>query len=193
MNKAVFLDRDGTINVEKNYIYRIEDFEFLDNAIKGLQKLQDLGFILIIVTNQSGIGRGYYTEDDFNALNNWMLGQLEEAGAHITDVLYCPHLPDAQIRKYRKICDCRKPALGMFMKAVAEYDIDLNKSWTIGDKIRDCAICEKSECRGILIGNNEKTEVIDDVIAGKVKNVTYADSLYEASLVIRNFEIQSAR
>jgi D-glycero-D-manno-heptose 1,7-bisphosphate phosphatase len=181
MNKAIFLDRDGTINVEKNYLYRIEDFEFIPNVIKGLKKLQDLGFLLIIVTNQSGIGRGYYTEEDFNVLNNWMLGQLEESGVHITNVLYCPHLPDSKIEKYRKNCDCRKPALGMFMKAVSEHEIDLNESWTIGDKLRDCVICEKSGCKGILVGNNEKSEVIENIIAGKIKNVRYADSLYEAS------------
>jgi D-glycero-D-manno-heptose 1,7-bisphosphate phosphatase len=184
MTKAVFLDRDGTINVEKNYLHKVQDFEFLPDAVEGMKILQDAGFLLIIVTNQSGIGRGYYTEEDFQILNDWMLGVLEENGVHITDVLYCPHLPDAGIEKYRKICDCRKPALGMFKQAVSKHNIDLNVSWAVGDKLRDCSICEKSDCRGILVGHNEKPEIIQAVMDGKIKNVMYADSLYDASLHI---------
>lgn len=155
MKKAVFLDRDGTINVEKHYLYKIEDFEFLPGVIQGLKKLQDLGFILVIITNQSGIARGYYTEEDYNKLTGYMLSILESNGVYISKVCYCPHLEDAIIPKYRKICDCRKPKLGMYYKAIEEFNIDLSKSWAIGDKERDCEICNVSECKGILLSSQE--------------------------------------
>lgn len=179
MNKAVFLDRDGTINLEKNYLYRIEDFEFLPGVVDALKMLQQAGYLLVIITNQSGIGRGYYTEADFQKLNDWMVSTLRKQGVTIADVYFCPHLPDAQVAEYRKQCNCRKPKLGMFEKAVNEHHIDLAKSFAIGDKIRDCAICESTECRGFLIGNNEKSDVIADVKKGKRKGIRYADNLLE--------------
>ena len=185
MNKAVFLDRDGTINVEKNYLYKIEDFEFLPGVIEGLKLLQDAGYLLIIITNQSGIARGYYTEEDFNRLNNWMLNQLAEYGINITKVYYCPHLPDATVKEYRIDCECRKPKLGMYYQAIRDYDIDLGQSYAIGDKIRDCAICETTECKGYLIGKNEKNEVICSVRQGANKNVRYESSLLECAKGIK--------
>lgn len=179
--KAVFLDRDGTINVEKHYLHKIEDFEFLPGAIKGLQLLQDTGYLLIVVTNQSGIGRGYYTEEAFHTLNAWMLQTLEENGIHITKVYYCPHLPDATVESYRKECNCRKPALGMYQQAIEEFDINVSKSWAIGDKIRDCAVCETMGARGFLIGENEKPEIIQKVKTNKYQNVCYAADLLESA------------
>lgn len=181
MNKAIFLDRDGTINVEKHYLNKIGDFEFLPGVIEGLKLLQDAGFLLIIVTNQSGIGRGYYSEEDFNVLTKWMMQTLEQSGVKITQVYFCPHLPDAMIEKYRKDCDCRKPKPGMYLKAVEDYDIDLSKSYVIGDKIRDCAICKDTECRGFLIADNEKAEIINDVQDGKYERVSYELSLFDCA------------
>lgn len=181
MNKAIFLDRDGTINVEKHYLYKIEDFEFLSGVVDALRALQQAGYLLIIITNQSGIGRGYYTEADFQKLNDWMVSTLKEQGVTIADVYYCPHLPDAQVVEYRKECRCRKPKLGMFEQAIIDHNIDLSRSYAIGDKIRDCAICESTPCKGFLIGENEKPEVIADVKAGIRDRVRYAKTLSEAS------------
>lgn len=181
MNKAIFLDRDGTINVEKHYLYKIEDFEFLPGAIAALKKLQDAGFLLIIITNQSGIARGYYSQEDFLKLNKWMLEELKRHDVIISDVYYCPHLPDARIKKYRKTCECRKPKLGLFEQAVIEYNIDLSHSFAIGDKLRDCAICENTDCRGFLIGFQEKKEVIEEVKSGKKRNICYAASLSDCA------------
>lgn len=180
-NKAVFLDRDGTINVEKEYLYRIQDFEFIPGAMEGLLKLQEAGYLLIIITNQSGIGRGYYTEDDFRTLNNWMQDQLRKKGILISNVYCCPHFPEAKVEKYRMVCRCRKPLLGMFEQAVKDYTIDLAQSWSIGDKLRDHAICEKSSCKGFLVGNNELAGIIRTVKNGKIRNVCYASSLLEAA------------
>ena len=186
MNKAVFLDRDGTINVEKNYLHKIEDFEFLPGVIEGLSLLNNAGYKLIIVTNQSGIGRGYYTENDFITLNNWMLDELKSNGIIISKVYYCPHLPDAKIEKYRMDCECRKPKLGMYHQAIRDFDIDLSQSFVIGDKIRDCAICEQTDCRGFLIANNEKSEIIEDVKNGKYKRVNYQSCLLDCAKYIIN-------
>ena len=177
-NKAVFLDRDGTINVDKNYLYRIEDFEFLPGAVEGLRLLQSSGFLLIIITNQSGIARGYFTEDDYLRLTDWMLDRLKDDGVKISGVYYCPHLPDAEISGYMKVCNCRKPETGLFEQAVRDFDIDLTMSYAIGDKPRDCAICDKTDCKGFLIGRTSSNP--------KVKQVS---SLLEAAKIITGGDI----
>lgn len=184
MQKAIFLDRDGTINVEKHYLNKIEDFEFLPGVIEGLKLFQDDSYILIIITNQSGIGRGYYSEENFKILNDRMVENLKDRGVIISAVYYCPHLPDAKIEKYRVVCECRKPALGMYNKAIEDFNIDIDQSWAIGDKIRDCSICKETGCRGFLIGNNEKKEVIEAVKSGKFCNIDYAQDLYSAAKTI---------
>ena len=154
MSKAVFLDRDGTINVDKGYLYRISDFEFLPGAVDALRMLQNAGYLLIVITNQSGIARGYYTEEDFAVLTDYMKSELAKSGVNISGVYYCPHLPDAEVGRYRKVCTCRKPSLGLFGQAVHDFDIDLSQSYAVGDKERDCAICSVSECKGFLIGRD---------------------------------------
>ncbi len=180
MNKAVFLDRDGTINVEKNYLHKINEFEFCPGAIEGMKLLQEAGFKLIIITNQSGIGRGYYTEEAFLLLNKWMIDRLQREGVIIDKVYYCPHLPNAAIEKYRKMCNCRKPLLGLYEKAIKEFNLRVDSCYAIGDKIRDCKICEVTDCKGFLISNNEK-KIIDVVITGKYKNIRVANDLLDAA------------
>ena len=188
MNKAIFLDRDGTINVEKNYLYKIEDFEFLPGVINALRKLQEAGFLLIVITNQSGIGRGYYTESDFKILNDWMIVSLQQEGIFISAVYYCPHLPDAKVLKYRTDCECRKPKLGMYRQAIKDFDIDLSHSYAIGDKIRDCAICEQTDCRGFLVSNNENRDIIEQTRKGLFNNVRYCASFETSVDTIINLE-----
>lgn len=186
MNKAVFLDRDGTINVDKHYLYKTEDFEFIEGAVEGLEILQDLDFMLVVITNQSGIARGYYTEDDYMILNKFMDQRLNEYGIHISNDYFCPHFPDAVVPKYRKKCDCRKPGVELWNRAVRELDIDLNHSYCIGDRLRDLAICNISECRGYLVGTTETRESILDTQSGKYINIKYCHSLLEAAKDIRN-------
>lgn len=189
MNKAIFLDRDGTINVDKKYLSKIEDFEYLSGAIEGLKLLQDAGYLLIIITNQSGIARGYYTEDDFSKLNDWMIQNLKSRGIEISKVYYCPHHLDGKIEKYRVDCNCRKPKLGLYQKAIEDFDIDLSESWTIGDKLRDSQICETTNCRGFLISDLEKTNIINVVKRGNIRNIEYANDLYDAAKMIVNRSI----
>ena len=129
-NRAVFLDRDGVINIEKEYLHRIDEFDFIDGVFEACQKWQNDGYILFIVTNQSGIGRGYYTEKDFDKLTSWMLEQFAAHHISITHVYHCPHTPNAG-------CSCRKPLPGMFEEAKKTYTLDMSSSWMIGDKESD--------------------------------------------------------
>lgn len=131
-NKALFLDRDGTVNIEKDYVFRIEDFEFIPGIFDLINDYQEKGFLLFIVTNQSGIARRMYSEDDFLRLNNWMLQQFKNQKLEITKVYHCPHHPEITGK-----CDCRKPAPGMILQAIQEFDIDPVNSVLIGDKKRD--------------------------------------------------------
>ena len=181
MNKAIFLDRDGTINIDKGYVYKPEDFEFLPGAIEGMRILQKSGYLLIIITNQSGIGRKFYTESDFDVLNRFMLRELEANHVKINAIYHCPHLPEEN-------CSCRKPLTGMFERAIKDFDVDINESFSIGDKLRDLGICEKTECRGFLIGRTEREGIIDDVLNGRYKRVKYAESLLDAAKIIMEAE-----
>ena len=130
MNKAVFLDRDGIINQDRSYVYKIEDFSFCEGIFDALRHFQTLGYKLIIVTNQSGIGRGYYTENDFEILSRWMCDRFLNEGICIDAVYHCPHSPDAG-------CLCRKPLTKLFDEAIKKFDIDATHSWMIGDKQSD--------------------------------------------------------
>lgn len=183
-NKAVFLDRDGTLNRDKGYLYQIEEFEILPGVIEGLQLLQEAGYILIVVTNQSGIARGYYTECEFQTLNAWMVRKFEEKGIKIAGVYYCPHLPDAPVLIYRKVCRCRKPGIALYEKAMQDFHIDLSLSYVVGDRIRDCSICKSTDCCGFLIGVGEEPEVIEAVQKGKYRHVQYEKDLYACAVKI---------
>lgn len=132
MKKALFLDRDGVINVEKDYIYKIEDFEFIDGIFELIKHYKSLDYYVFVVTNQSGIARKYYNEDDFNSLTLWMNKEFLKQGIKIDDVYFCPHHPDINGE-----CSCRKPHPGMLLNAVKNYNIDLSNSIMIGDKERD--------------------------------------------------------
>jgi len=128
--KVIFLDRDGVINKEVGYLHKIEDFQFIDGVFDACLHFQSLGFKLIIVTNQSGIGRGYYDESEFQLVNNWMLQQFNNQGIKILDVFFCPHGPESG-------CDCRKPKPGMLTQASKKHNINMEDSWMIGDKESD--------------------------------------------------------
>ena len=137
MNKALFLDRDGVINVEKGYVNKIEDFEFIDGIFEVLGYFQESGYLLIIITNQAGIARGYYTEEDFHILNNWMLKQFEYKEIHIKKVYFSPYHPKYGIDRYRKQTLCRKPNPGMIIEAQKEFNLDLFQCILVGDKESD--------------------------------------------------------
>jgi D-glycero-D-manno-heptose 1,7-bisphosphate phosphatase len=136
-SKIAFLDRDGVINVDYGYVGKREDFVFLPNAVSGLKQLSSLGYKIVIVTNQAGIARGYYTENDFHKLTSWMLSELQGWGVEIEDVRYCPHHPEGIVDQYRVVCSCRKPESGMITGYLKNADFAVNEMILIGDKFSD--------------------------------------------------------
>lgn len=164
-NKAIFLDRDGTINVDYGYVYKIEDFEFIPGVIESLRKLQKAGFLLVIITNQSGIARGYYSKKDFLDLHKSVNLILAENGIKIDGLYFCPHLEG---------CECRKPKLKLFYDAAKDLNIDFSNSFAIGDRLRDLKICEKEPVKGFLI-----TDAME-----QYENVTVCSNMKQAVNII---------
>jgi len=168
--KAVFLDRDGTINKNKEgYISKIEDFELTPYALKALRKLSKTDYKLIIITNQSGIGRGYYKLEEFYKFNDWVLKYLKKQGIRIDQVYFCPHHP-------KDFCDCRKPNIGMLLKATRDFGISLNDSWIIGDDERDIIMGRSANLKTIKLGQKIKFS--------KLQPNFYASNLLKAANVI---------
>ena len=137
LRPASFLDRDGEINVEREYVHRIEDFELLPGVVDALVRLQQAGYALVVVTNQGGIGLGMYTEDDMHALHAHLRAQLAEAGVRLDGIYHCPHHPRSPRPEMRGPCECRKPQPGMIRRAAQELGLDLARSFLVGDKVDD--------------------------------------------------------
>jgi D-glycero-D-manno-heptose 1,7-bisphosphate phosphatase len=137
LRRAAFLDRDGVVNVDHGYVFRREDFEFVDGVLDASARLAQRGFALVVVTNQSGIGRAMYSETDFALLTTWMKLQFADAGAPLAGVYFCPHHPQHALGEYRVECDCRKPAPGMLLQAARELRLDLKRSVMFGDRRDD--------------------------------------------------------
>ena len=132
MQKALFLDRDGVINFDKGYVYKIDDFEFIHGIFKVCRHYMSLGFVIVVVTNQAGIARKYYTELDFHKLDLWMVSQFQKHNVDILQTYFCPHHPN-----FTGMCKCRKPEPGMILTAAKELNIDLSRSVLVGDKNSD--------------------------------------------------------
>lgn len=134
---AIFLDRDGTMNVDHGYVHEIDNFQFIEGAIEAMQELKKMGYALVMVTNQSGIARGMFSEDTFMQLTEWMDWSLADRDVDLDGIYFCPHHPEATVEEYRQQCDCRKPAPGMLLAAQKELNIDMAASYMVGDKIDD--------------------------------------------------------
>lgn len=135
--KVAFLDRDGVINKEVNYLHKVDDFEYTSNCLEGMKNLNLLGFSIVIITNQAGIAKGIFSIDEFQELTNWILNDLAKNGVEILDYLYCPHHPLGVINEYSICCNCRKPAPGMLFSIQNKYGVDMQNSILIGDKLSD--------------------------------------------------------
>jgi D-glycero-D-manno-heptose 1,7-bisphosphate phosphatase len=150
--KSIFLDRDGVINKDLNYLYKIEEFQFIDGIFDVCKYFQSLDFKIIIITNQSGIFRGYYSEKEYQKLTQWMLKQFKRNNVDVLDIFHCPHGPNSK-------CDCRKPKPGMFLNAKEKYDIDMKNSWVVGDKENDIKAANDAGIKNtILVRSGHKID-----------------------------------
>ena len=172
-HRAVFLDRDGTVNTEVDYLSSVKDLRLIKNAAKAIRILNQNKVKVIIVTNQSGISRGIFSIDDLNNVHNELKRRLRRNGAHIDAIYYCPHHPDEK-------CSCRKPKKGMFEKAAKDFDLKLNKCYVVGDKLTDIKAAHNISAKGILVrtgyGKLEQNKLMDaDIIPDHI-----AENLYDA-------------
>ncbi len=181
LRPAVFLDRDGTINVEKEYLYRIEDFEFIPGAPEAIKRLKNAGYLVIVVTNQSGVARGYYSLDDVDKLHQHIQTELAKYGTAVDAFYSCPHHPTEGVNEFVKNCDCRKPEPGMLLRAAKDFGADLKRSIMVGDKFADIKAGESVGCNCFIVltgyGMSEK-----NMLEGH--DITSCSNLLEAANVI---------
>lgn len=172
---AAFLDRDGVINIDAGYVHNVADFQFIPGVLGACRSLHVAGYKLIVVTNQAGIAHGYYDERTFEEITSWMEERFREAGAPLTGVYYCPHHPCGSVARFRRECDCRKPAPGMIAQAVREHQINVADSFLVGDKESDLEAAERAgipnrylvRTAGRAIGRNHRSvefESLADVV-----------------------------
>ncbi len=180
MAKAVFLDRDGTINIELEFLHRPEDFVFIPGAPQAIRLFNDAGFVVIVVTNQSGIARGYYDEAAVHRLHNHVDAELARFGARVDAYYFCPHHPEYGIGDYGKECECRKPKPGMLFRAAADFSLNLAESYMIGDKLLDVQAGLNAGCRSLLVSTGYGAEAA----AGLPEGIPVYDDLLAAARAI---------
>jgi D-glycero-D-manno-heptose 1,7-bisphosphate phosphatase len=163
MQLAVFLDRDGTLNVEKGYIRNVDDMELLPGAAQAVRLLNDAGLLTILTTNQTGAARGFYDEDHIRALNQRVADLIAaESGGRFDAMFYCPHLAKGVVAEYALDCECRKPRIGMVEQALQQFpDIDRSRSYIVGDKASDVAFAHNAGCRGVLLRTGYGQRVLE--------------------------------
>lgn len=179
---ALFLDRDGVINVDHGYVHKPEDVEFVDGIFDLVATAKEAGYLVVVVTNQAGIGRGYYSEDDFHALMDWMKARFVERGGQLDAIYFCPYHPEHGIGKYRRESDCRKPAPGMLLQAAHDLDIDLASSIFVGDKPSDMAAGQAAGVGILLLLGAEERDVIVPYTVTRIRQ------LQEVTVYLSNLE-----
>ena len=162
--KAVFFDRDGTLNVDIHYLHRPEDFQWIPGAQEAIKFVNDRGYLAILVTNQSGVARGYYPESDVVRVYDWMNAELQRSGAHLDALYYCPHHPDGSVPQYAKICTCRKPSPGLVNRACRDLAIDKAKSYFVGDTETDMACARNAGVRGVRYEGGSLLALVRDAV-----------------------------
>lgn len=163
-SKAVFFDRDGVLNVDVAYLYKIEDLRWIEGAREAVAYLTQQGYKIFIVTNQSGIARGYYTVEQMERLHSYMQQEIAAYGGRIDRIYYCPHHPEGSVAQYSCTCSCRKPKPGMLLQAFAEYDIDKEQSFLIGDGKRDVEAAEAAGVKGYLFTGGNLLDFVKKIV-----------------------------
>jgi D-glycero-D-manno-heptose 1,7-bisphosphate phosphatase len=174
--RAVFLDRDGTLNVDTGYVRNPNGVNLIEGAAEGVKRLSDAGFALVIVSNQSGIARGLMTLEQADAVDRQVLSLLRERGVAIAGTYRCPHFPQGRVEAYATECDCRKPKPGLLIRAAADLGLDLPGSWAIGDSHRDVEAAYNAGCKAILLTRSG--------LAKHSEGVYHAKNLPEAASII---------
>lgn len=154
--KVIFLDRDGVLNEDTGYLYKISDWKFTVNCIKALKQIVSKGYQIIIITNQSGIARGYYSQSDYSTLTQWYVDTLQKESIPVLDVFHCPHHPEGSIKSLSITCQCRKPEIGMIQQACEKYEIDLEASILVGDRESDVEAGFNAGIKTLVLLNNEQ-------------------------------------
>ena len=174
LDKVIFLDRDGVVNKETNYLYETTKFEFIDGVFEACSSFKALGYKIIIITNQSGIARGYYSNNDFKKLTEWMLEKFKDNNIDILDVLYCPHSPNSN-------CLCRKPKPGLIFEAYKKFQINIKESWLIGDQETDIETARAAGINNtILVKSGHPVDELNSNASFILK------SIKECTLIINN-------
>ena len=187
MNRAVFLDRDGTLNREVNYLADPAQLELLPGVAEGLSRLARAQWLLCVVTNQSGVARGLVSEEALDAIHGRLREMLASEGAHLDWIGHCPHHPEHGPPDLRRACDCRKPEPGLLLRAAAELDIDLTRSWMVGDSARDLEAGRSAGCRSILVGTGNGAETHEASEAGGQESGLQApDFLGAVDLILKD-------
>ncbi len=184
---AVFLDRDGTINVEvNNYVKKIEDFKFLSQSVEALKLLSKTNYKLIVITNQGGIAKGISTIKEIEKINDFMVNELKKQGVELHKVYFCPHHEQGILKEYTKKCECRKPGTKMYLDAANDFNIDIGKSWVVGDQETDIGAGINLGCKTILV----KSGIRDDLYYNsmKYKPDFIVNNLLEAVKIIKKMK-----
>lgn len=167
---ALFLDRDGVINVDRNYVYRVEDFAWIEGAADVIRRFNENGWWVFVVTNQSGIARGYYTEEQMQTLHDWLVVELEKRGAKIDRIYHCPYHEEGTIARYTKDSYDRKPKPGMLIRAMTDFPVIKERSFLIGDKQADLEAAKAAGVRGFLFSGGNLSQFADWVLADMGEN-----------------------
>lgn len=190
LRPVIFLDRDGTINEEVHYLHRPEDLKVLPGVPQAVRRFHEAGYLVVVITNQAGIGRGYYTEKDLEILNEYLNQVLAEEQAHIDGFYFCPHHPEHGIGEYKKACRCRKPDIGMFEQAQKDFPVDKSRSYMIGDKLIDTRAGHNFGIRSVLVGTGYGGELFKNQCKSQMVTEDYdhyAENLMTAAdWIIRN-------
>lgn len=163
-NKLCLLDRDGVLNIDKDYLHNPEDVEWIPGSREAIAWLNRQAVQVVVVTNQSGVARGYFTEETVRKLHDWMTAEVEKSGGKISAFYYCPHLPGASVQQYNVDCECRKPKPGMILQALHDFDVLPQNAFLIGDSLRDIEASEAAGVKGFLYTGGSLLDYIKNIV-----------------------------